>query len=459
MSADHSSYSAVPGAEGLSRKVAQYLVNAKPEHLPEAVRKEGVRTFMNWLGCAVGGSQHEAVDIAIEALSPFSGPGQATIIGRSERMDVLHAALVNGIASHVFDFDDTHLRTVIHPAGPVVSAIFALAEMRPVNGRDFLNALVLGVEVECRLGNAVFPNHYDIGWHITGSTGVFGAAAAVGKLIGLDEQRMLWALGLAATQPVGLREMFGTMTKSFHPGRAAQNGLTAALLAEKGYTSSVQAIEARRGWASVTSTKQDWSCIVDGLGDSYEILINSYKPFACGIVIHPVIDGCVQLRNAHSLSGDEIQRIDIRVAPLVLELTGKRTPRTGLEGKFSVFHSAAAAIRYGRAGEQEYSDACVADPRITTLRDKVEAEIDRSLKDDEAYVRITLTDGKVHEIHVAHAIGSVERPMSDDDLAAKFRGLCEGVLNTAQTEKLLELCRQVETLPNAAAIAAASVPA
>ncbi len=149
---------------------------------------------------------------------------------------MMNAALMNGIASHVFDYDDTHLRTIIHPAGPVASALLALSEYHPISGRDFLHALTLGVEVECRIGNSVYPAHYDAGWHITGTVGPFGAAAAAGKILGLNEQQMTWALGLAAVQPVGLKEMFGSMTKSFHPGRAAQNGLVAAFLAAKNFT-------------------------------------------------------------------------------------------------------------------------------------------------------------------------------------------------------------------------------
>ena len=230
-------------------------------------------------------------------------------------MDILHAALMNGISSHVFDFDDTHLKTVIHPAGPVASAILALAETQPVSGRDFLHALVLGAEVECRIGNAVYPAHYDAGWHITGTTGVFGAAAASGRLLGLSEQQMLWALGLAATQPVGLREMFGTMTKSFHPGRAAQNGLTAALLATEDFTSSDTGIEGRSGWAHVLSTSCDYAEITRDLGEHYEILLNTYKPFACGVVIHPAIDACIQLRAEHKLTPDAIERIELCGAP------------------------------------------------------------------------------------------------------------------------------------------------
>jgi 2-methylcitrate dehydratase PrpD len=372
---------------------------------------------------------------------------------------MLHAALMNGISSHVFDFDDTHLKTIIHPAGPVASAILALAETRPISGAELLHAFILGVEVECRIGNAVYPAHYDVGWHITGTAGVFGAAAACGKLLGLDEQRMLWALGIAGTQSSGFREMFGTMCKSFHPGRAAQNGLTAALLAANGFTSTTRVLEAPRGFANVMSTAHDYAEITDGLGASYEIALNTYKPFACGIVIHPTIDGCAQLRGEHGLTGDEIERIDLRVDPLVLELTGKRSPQVGLEGKFSVYHSAAVAIIHGRAGEAEYGDACVRDPRVISLRDKVQAVAEEAIREDEAYVTITLKDGRKLTKHVEHAIGSLGRPMSDAELDAKFRGLAEGNLGKARTDALIALCRRVDSLSDAAELARAAVPA
>jgi 2-methylcitrate dehydratase PrpD len=157
----------------------------------------------------------------------------------------------------------------------VVSAILALTEYHPVNGTDFLNALVLGVETECRIGNAVYPDHYDRGWHITGTAGVFGAAAGAGKLLGLSEQQMVWALGLAASQPVGLRESFGSMNKSFNPGRAASNGLFAAILASRNFTSSDRMLEAKRGWANTISTKQDFQEITEGLGERYETALNT----------------------------------------------------------------------------------------------------------------------------------------------------------------------------------------
>ncbi len=442
-----------PSSTEITQILARYVAESNFEDIPQPVREEAIRTFLNWLGCAVGGSHHETLDIAIAALAPFSGPAQASILGRNEKFDILHAALLNGISSHVFDFDDTHLRTVIHPAGPVVSALVAYAEYAPVTGKDFLHALILGIEVECRLGNSVTPEHYDVGWHITGTTGVWGAAAAIGKLLSLDTERMAWAFGLAATQPVGLREMFGTMTKSFHPGRAAQNGLTSALLAARGYTSSHQAIEAKRGWANVLSTRHDYAEITENLGSTFEILRNSYKPFACGIVIHPTIDGCIQIRNQETLAADQIQSVDVLVHPLVLELTGKLTPQTGLEGKFSVYHAAAAALIEGDGGEEQFSDRAVQDAGIIALRGRVKAVSSTSIASDEARISITLTDGRVIALHVPHAIGSVARPMSNSELENKFRGLTTSIVGAEKTAELIELCWKLESLEAVSQIA------
>jgi 2-methylcitrate dehydratase PrpD len=443
-------------AKDVTRRLARYVVASKPGDVPQRVNKEAARTLLNWVGCAVGGSRHETVDIAVAALSPFAGSAQAGILGRKERMDVLNAALVNGIASHIFDYDDTHLKTVIHPAGPVASAILAFSEYRPVSGRDFVHALVLGVEVECRIGNAVYPAHYDAGWHITGTAGVFGSAAAVGKLLGLTGQQMTWALGIAATQPVGLKEMFGTMTKSFHPGRAAQNGLTAAMLASHNFTSSEQSLEAKSGWANVLSTSRDYTEITKMLGQTYEISLNTYKPYACGVVIHPAIDGCIQLRNQYNLTAAQIDRIDLRVHPLVLELTGKKTPQSGLEGKFSVYYAASIAIVAGTAGEKQFSDTLVRDPAIVALRDRVTATVDPSVGEAQVKIAITLKDGRRLEKSIDKVIGSLENPMSDAALETKFLDLASGVLPPAQARKLLDLCWNVEKLTNAADIAKAA---
>jgi 2-methylcitrate dehydratase PrpD len=439
----------------VTRILARYIVEARYDDLPANVRKEGVRTLLNYVGVAVGGSDHETIDIAVAALSPFSGPPQAALFGRSEWFDIMNAAFINGVSSHIFDFDDTHLKTIIHPGGPVISAILALAEMKPASGKDFLNALVLGVETECRIGNSVYPNHYDAGWHITGTTGVFGAAAAAGRLVGLTEQQMVWALGLAASQPVGLRESFGSMNKSFNPGRAAANGLFAAILASKGFTSSDGMIEAKRGWANTISTKQDWGEITDGLGERYETLLNTYKPFACGIVLHPAIDAAIQLKNENQIAPSEVGRIELNVNPLVLELTGKKTPQTGLEGKFSVYHAVAIALIEGAGGEKQFSDRAVRDPTVVDLRAKIVPTVDPGIKPEQVDMTIELDDGRVFRKHIEHAIGSLERPMSDGDLERKFVGLADGILPAERTAKLMELCWSVESLGSAGEIAQA----
>lgn len=445
-------------ATKVTAQLAEWIVGVKASDIPAEVREEGVRTFVNWVGCAVGGARHETVDRALAAVEPFSGPRKATVLGRTEKLDALHAALLNGITSHVLDYDDTHLKTIIHPAGPVASALLALAEIRPLSGRDLLTALIVGVEVECRIGNAVYPDHYDRGWHITGTAGVFGAAAAVGHAIGLDAQKMCWALGLAATQSAGLREMFGTMTKSFHPGRAAQNGAMSAFLAEAGFDSSEQAIEAKRGFANVLSDKQDYGEILNDLGTRWESALNSYKPFACGIVIHPTIDACQQIRAEIGQRVNDIAAVKLTTHPLVLELTGKRTPRTGLEGKFSVYHSAACALLRGDGAPTAFTDEVVNLPEIVALRDKVTATADPACHEAAVTVEVAFNDGSTLTKKIERAIGSREKPLSNEQLETKFMNQAKLVMGEPQSRALLDLAWTIDGLDRAAAVAEASVP-
>lgn len=446
------------GVPQVTRILAEWVVNLQNDEIPTAVRREGVRTFVNWVGCAVGGASHETTDRVLAAVMPLSGEKVATVLGRVERLDPAHAALVNGISSHVLDYDDTHLKTVIHPAGPVASAILALAERRPVSGADFLTALIAGCEVACRIGNCIYPDHYTRGWHITGTAGVFGAAAAVGKLIGLDAQKMCWAFGLAASQSSGLREMLGTMTKSFHPGRAAQNGMLSALLAEAGYDSSERAIEAPRGFANVMSDKQDYAAITEELGTRWEAALNSYKPYACGIVIHPAIDGCIQLRADLGDRVGDITSVKLRAHPLVLELTGRRYPKTELEGKFSVYHATACALLHGDGSPTAFADEMVNDPAIIAMREKIEVETDPEMHEASVDVSVTLTDGSRAQKHVKWAIGSAEKPLSDRQLDEKFTRQSTLVIGAEATGRLLAAAWNVESRSDVAEIAKASIP-
>jgi len=432
-----------------TRLLAQYALNTKYEDLPESIQREASRALVNFVGVTVGSCQHEAVNIAINSLRPISNSTQATILGRKERFDPLNAAFINGVSSHVFDFDDTHLVTNVHAAGPIASALLAYAELKPVSGREFMNAFYLGVEYTIRLSNSLAPNHADVGWHVSGTHPTIGAAAAIGRLMHLSEQQMIWALGLAASQPVGFRDSFGSMNKSFNPGRAAENGLFAALLAQNNFTSSNQMIESRIGWANSMSTKQDYQEMLGDLGSRFEIAKDTYKPYACGIVIHPAIDGVIQLRNEHHLQPEQIKSIHIKANPYQLELCGKKTPQTGLEGKFSVYHSVAIALIDGRAGEKQYSDEAVLNPKTITLREKITVEIDNRLHKKSGEVTITLNDGRILHKVIESAVGGLENPMTNEQLDEKFLDLTADILPLAKCKELLADTWRMAELPSA----------
>jgi len=440
-------------APPVTQTLARFVATHPSRGWSDALDHEAHRTFMNWVGCAVGAAHHETARAALGAVQMLQPAEQASLLGRSERVDMASAALINGISSHTFDFDDTHLKTIIHPAGPVASAVLALAEHTGSSGRALIDALVLGIDVSCRVGNAMYPDHYDRGWHITGSTGTLGAAAACARLLGLDEQRTAMALGIAASQPIGMREQFGTMTKPFHPGGAARAGLMSALMAQHGYTASPKALEAPRGMMQTISTKNDWREITHELGQRFEIGFNTYKPFACGIVVHPSIDACAQLR-AQGVRPEQVERIELKVHSLVLELTGKKEPADGLQAKFSVYHGCAAGLIFGRAAEEEYADEIVNRADLVALRRKVVATVDDSIDEASADVTAVLSDGRRVHVFVEHAIGSLANPMSDAQLEAKFRGMADAVLGPARCSELIAACWNVGHAPTLAALTA-----
>jgi 2-methylcitrate dehydratase PrpD len=443
---------------GATRDLAAYVVSARHESIPDDVRHEAHRALLNYVGCAVGGAREPAVDIAIRALAPYSGAPTAQVLARSERFDPLHASLMNGISSHVHDYDDTTPKNYIHPSSPVASALFAYASTQSVSGSDFLLAFVLGFEAESRVGNAVYPAHYDAGWHITGTAGVFGAAAAIGKLLSLPEQNMVWAIGLAATQAAGLREMFGSMGKAFHPGRSAQSGYLAALLARDGFTSGEQGIEGPRGFAPVQSSAYDLTKVTDRIGIHFDLRENTYKPFPCGIVIHPTIDACIQISRSHAIQPKQVAAVRLRVAPLVVDLCNKKQISVGLEGKFSVFHAAAIGLVRGKAGLREFTDEAVNDPDVKAVREKVVATADPSIAEDAVHVEVELASGERISQHVDHAIGNLGRPMTDRELEEKFRDQAALVLPAQQVSELIALCWKVGELADVRGLIAHAVP-
>jgi 2-methylcitrate dehydratase PrpD len=444
---------------GTTEDLAGWLTASRPDDIPADVTHEARRALVNIVGCALGGARHPAVDITIDALGAMFGPPDAAVLGRPERADPLHAALLNGITSHVEDFDDTLPRNYIHASSPVASALLAYASANRVSGRDLVHAFVLGFEATSRLGNATYPSHYTAGWHSTGSVGVFGAAIAIGTLLGLTQEQMIWAIGLAGTQAAGVREQFGSMGKALHPGRAAQNGYAAALLAQKGFTSGAHGIEGPRGWASVTSAEHDLSKVTDGLGASWELHVNTYKPFPCGIVNHPAIDACIQLHDEHGVAPDDVAALRLHVAPLVIDLCGKTDIHTGLEGKFSVVHGASVGLVRGRAGLREYTDEAVGDPDVKAVRERATREADDpTVTEDGVHVELELTDGRVLEKRLTASLGNLQRPLTDDQLSAKFRDQATLAVTAEQAELALELSWRVDDLADVAELVDATVP-
>lgn len=427
----------------ITQTLAKNMLNTAYEDIPEHVLLHGKRSLLNWLGVTIGAARHESVDMTLAVAEMVGSGNQASVLGRPEKTDMLFASLINGMSSHIFDFDDTHLDTIHHPSAPVAPVCFALGEVYGLSGKEVLRAFILGAEAELRISNAVCPSHYDLGWHITSTAGVFGAAAAAGILLKLNEEQMIYALGLAGTQAFGLREMFGTMTKPFHPGKAAQNGLLAALLAQQGFTSSKSVLEAKRGFANVTAPEHDLNEVNVNWGQQWELSKNAFKAYACGIVLHPSIDACIAL-GKKGISPDDVREIEIAVNPYVLELTGKPEPKTGLEGKFSIYHTGAVAFLDGDASVEQYMDDKVLDARTVAFRSKIKPVVNEALTEDEALAKMTANDGQVYEIKIDHATGSAENPMTDSDISAKFRKLTKHSLSADKIEALIDKLYNLE---------------
>jgi len=443
----------------ITADLANYVTATNSKDLPDTVRREALRSLFNIIGCTIGGARHQITDLADRTFAPFSGARHATLFGRGAKADIMHATLINCLSSSVFSFDDTHAEAVVHPAGPVASAVLAYAEWRPVRGADLLDAFALGVELECRLCKSVSvpPAKGSMAWSGTGISGGFGAAAAVGKLMGLDPIRMRRALGIALAQASGIRAMHGTMMTPMMPAQAGQSGLKAALLAEQGFTAGLTALEGKYGFLSVFAEQADLDALAGGLGTRFEILRNTYKPYPCGIVIHPIIDACLQLRRDHGVTADRIARVAIQASPGTMALCNNRNPKDEMQAHVSLHHWTAVAFIRGTARIQDMDEAtAVRDPALMAFQDRVEATLNPALAGDAAIVTLTMTDGSTLACHIEHGIGSATNPMTDHDLEVKFRDLAEPVIGSARTTELIAKSWGVADLADAGDLARAA---
>ena len=400
-------------------ELAQFVIDSRWADIAPALRHEAKRSLLNFFGGALGVAHDPAVSTAIAVMQPFSGPDHVTVIGRSERLDAMATSFVNTIAANLLDFDDTHQATVIHPTAPVAPPVLALAERHGHSGADVLHAFILGAEVECRVGRAVSPMHYARGWHITSTCGVFGAAAACARLLGLTVEQTAAALGIAASQSAGLVANLATSAKNVGMGNAARNGLLAALFARASYSAAVDALEGKLGWARAMGDTPNLDALTGQLGTRWEFATNTYKPYPSGIVFHAVIEAALALRDQLHPEPGAIAALEVRGSQLLLD-RGDRPTRTARDARVSIAHNAAVALVRGRADVPEFEDAAVADPEVALVRAAVSAQVDDSLPQGAAAVTLRLVDGRTATVRVDEASGGPGRPLSDMALEAKF---------------------------------------
>ncbi len=439
---------------GTTRILSRYISSSQYDGLPPAVRHEGVRAFVNWVGCAAGASRDDGVQLALEILSEFNGAATSVVVGRRERLDALNAAFINSMSSGALAFNDTHFTTVAHPTSPVAAALLSLAQRQPVTGRDFVHALILGVEIQCRVGNilSVAPAECGVGLSMQGLVGGIGAAVAAGKILRLDESGMATAIGHAANQSGGLREAHATMGSYYITGHAARCGLMAALLAARRFTCPDTLIEGVKGFATSYGSRPNLDAAVDKLGESFEILTLAYKPYPSGFVIHPVIDACLDVARNETFDSGQIERIELTVNPLALQLCNRPDPVNSKQALVSFQHWAAVSLIYKAAGLTQVTEAVVHDPAVAALRRRIVATVDAGLGREAAAARIILKDGTKIGTSVAHCRGSAGRPMTDADITDKTRGQLQVAFPAGAAERILAECWRIGEYPKVDAL-------
>ena len=377
--------------------------------------------------------------VLLAAAAEQGSAGDVQVPGVARTLDPYWGALVTGTAAHLDDFDDTHLATVIHPGAATLATVLSLAPETAPSGAAFLGAFAVGCEAQLRIGNAISPAHYDHGWHITGTCGVFGAAVAASALLGLDAGAASRALSLAATMTLGHREAFGSMTKPLHAGKAAANGVLAARLAAAGLAGPPDPL-GPGGVLEVLAAAVDRGA----LGRGWELELNSFKTYPCGVVAHPAMDAAIAVSSR--IDPAEITAITLRCHPLVPELMGTLHPADGLRSRFSARHGVAVGLRFGRAGLAEFSDAAATAPEVARLRGLITLDPDPGVARDAAVLRIETRSAGPVEVRTEHTRGSIARPLTDDELQDKVQALVTPVLGDGAADRIREA---VDNLPGA----------
>lgn len=444
-----------PTDEHVTRILADFVCASQPSDMTDQLRHEAKRALMNFFAVALVGSNDPTLEKAYVVLEEFAGNPVAGVIGRKQHLDILTAAFLNAAAANVFDFDDTHFPTIIHPTAPVAAALFALSSQQRISGIDFIHAFTLGVEAECRIGNAVSPFHYKRGWHITSTCGVFGSAVAVGKIIGLSPQQMLWALGSASAQAGGLVETLGYMAKSTSVGNTARNGLLAALLAARDFDGPPRALEGERGFLHVFGDAPDISAITQDLGSRWEALQNTYKPYPCGVVLNPVIEACLEL---YGQDVDAIEEIVVSGHSLLRERADRPNVVSGRESQVCAQHAVAVSLIFGKASVAQFSDTVVQDATVRALGARVRVVEETGIQIEGVRIDLHLKNGDKITKSIEAAKGCAANPLTDQDLEVKLRELAEGTEVNNVTEQLIDAIWSMEGTADMSRILNLAVP-
>ena len=439
-----------------TRRLAEFAAGPSPAAAPGAVLHQAKRCLLDWFGVGLAGSNDPAASIVRDAATVLGASPDAWVLGSPRRVGAPFAALANGVAAHVLDYDDTYNPglTTVHGSAPVWPAVMAAAELVPTDGRTALASFVAGFETQVRVALAAGPGHYDVGWHVTGTVGHIGAAAAASRVLRLRADQVVAALGTGATQAAGMKAVYGSMGKALHPGKAAMDGLLSAVLCRGGFTSSDVAIEGRRGFLHLFSPESDPARALDGLGEVWTLPDNGFKAYACGSLTHPCIDAAISLCQEHDLRPADIAQVDVDVHDYVITTTGLEEPATGLQGKFSIYHCIAVALVDKAARLAQFTDERVRDAEVLAMRAKVRVHHDPAQTKDSASMRVTLSDGTVLRRDTAHNKGTPGNPMSDDELEGKFLDLAGVVLGPSRARQLADLCWDLENVADVTSLMA-----
>jgi 2-methylcitrate dehydratase PrpD len=446
--------------DGPTSLLARFVAEHKFEEIPEPVLHAARRALVDHIGVTVSGSTDDATRRARDAVGASESGGSATVVGDLMRVSPPFAAFLNAFASHVLDLDDVYNPpgTTVHGSCSVWPAILAVADTREVSGRDALASFALGFEAETRVAHAAGQTHYDIGWHVTGTSGHVGAAAAAARTMGLGPEQVEHAIAAGATQAAGLRIMAGSDLKSMHPGKAAMDGVLAATLAAHQLTAGANALEGDFGYLAVMSDEPAPEKISAGLGDTWNLPDNGHKLYPSGSLTHPMIDGVIALMTENDVAPDDVKVIDIRVSAPAARFTDLPQPTTPMQAKFSLRHCAAAAAIFRRVGPEELAKAVLNRPDVVDLRDRVKVVTDPALGKQHADVEITLASGQSLSAQVRGNRGTPSSPLDDEELDAKFRELVGPVLGPERTERLLSTCWRFDDLTDVSELLAQTVP-